>query len=68
MVFYTDGMTDAMDERGELFDEARLREVVLASAAGSAADVCRAILDALAAFTGDTEQADDVTFVVVKRG
>jgi serine phosphatase RsbU (regulator of sigma subunit) len=68
LVFYTDGVTDAMDERGELFEEARLREVILSSAAGSAAEVRQAIADALTTFTGDTEQADDVTCVVVKRG
>jgi sigma-B regulation protein RsbU (phosphoserine phosphatase) len=67
VLFYTDGVTEALSPGRELFGTERLEAVVRASAQGSAQDVKRAIVDAYNAFTGDMEQSDDVTFFVVKR-
>jgi serine phosphatase RsbU (regulator of sigma subunit) len=41
--------------------------VVRSSASASAQEILWAITGALAGFIGDTEQADDVTCVVIKR-
>jgi sigma-B regulation protein RsbU (phosphoserine phosphatase) len=62
----TDGVWEMPDAKGEAFGKDRLRAVIRESAAGSAAEVARAVRDRLAAFRGDTKQVDDVTFVVVK--
>jgi serine phosphatase RsbU (regulator of sigma subunit) len=62
----TDGVWEMPDGKGEPFGKDRLREVIRGSAAGSAAEVARAVRDALAVFRGDARQVDDVTFVVVK--
>jgi len=67
LVFYTDGITDALNDEGEMFGEERLQAVVAASCTGSAEEVLWAITGALAGFMGETEQADDVTCVVAKR-
>lgn len=67
LVLYTDGVTDALNQEGEEFGEQRLFDVVEASAAGNAQEILWAITGALAGFIGDTEQADDVTCVVIKR-
>lgn len=67
LVLYTDGVTDALNADGEEFGEQRLFDVVAASAGASSDGILRAITGALADFIGDTEQADDVTCVVIKR-
>ncbi len=67
LVLYTDGVTDALNADGEEFGEQRLFDVVRASAGASAQEILWAITGALAGFIGDTEQADDVTCVVIKR-
>jgi sigma-B regulation protein RsbU (phosphoserine phosphatase) len=67
LILYTDGVTEAVNEAGDMFGEDRLREVVAAHPS-SAAEIVDAICGALAAFTGGAEPADDVTVVVVRRG
>jgi len=67
LVLYTDGVTDALNADGEEFGEQRLFDVVTASARGNAEEILWSITGALAGFIGDTEQADDVTCVVIKR-
>jgi sigma-B regulation protein RsbU (phosphoserine phosphatase) len=62
----TDGVWEMPDAKGEPFGKERLREAIRESAAGSAAEIARAVKDRLAAFRGDARQVDDVTFVVVK--
>ncbi len=68
LVFFTDGVTDALNAQGEEFGDERLRQVILANARGTAQEVLWAITAALAEFVGETEQADDVTGVVVRWG
>jgi sigma-B regulation protein RsbU (phosphoserine phosphatase) len=67
VVFYTDGVTEAMDASRELFDEERLRAVVAANSGASAQQVLDAIVDAVRGFTGDLPQSDDLTLLVVRR-
>jgi phosphoserine phosphatase RsbU/P len=67
VIFYTDGVTEAMNEALEEFGLARLQEAVAASAGGSAQQVLQAIGEAVSAFTGDTDQSDDLTLFVFKR-
>jgi sigma-B regulation protein RsbU (phosphoserine phosphatase) len=62
----TDGVWEMPDAKGEPFGKDRLREAIRESAAGTAADITRAVRERLAGFRGDTRQVDDVTFVVVK--
>ena len=66
LVFYTDGITDALDAAGESFGEVRLAAVIEQECAGGAHEILQAILDAVAEFAGNQEQADDITCVVVK--
>jgi serine phosphatase RsbU (regulator of sigma subunit) len=67
LLFYTDGLVEARNARGEDYGDARLQRAV-ARAAGSrtAREVRDAILGDLANFKGDQEQADDMTLVVVR--
>lgn len=66
LVVGTDGIWEARNEREEFFGKERLRDVVAASAGDSAADICKAVTEAVAAFRGTCRQQDDLTFVVVK--
>jgi sigma-B regulation protein RsbU (phosphoserine phosphatase) len=67
LVFYTDGVTDALNEDVAEFGLERLTRVVETHRDESAADVVRAVNQAVAEFVGDTPQFDDLTLVVLKR-
>jgi serine phosphatase RsbU (regulator of sigma subunit) len=65
--FYTDGVTEAMDARRQLFGEERLAEVLRRSHHLEPDDILNRIIDAVTNFSGSTPQADDITLVVLKR-
>jgi sigma-B regulation protein RsbU (phosphoserine phosphatase) len=67
LVFYTDGVTEAMNAAGQMFGEERLQTTITANVGGSAEQVCQAVLKALEIFTEDTPPSDDITLLVVKR-
>jgi sigma-B regulation protein RsbU (phosphoserine phosphatase) len=67
LVFYTDGVTEAMDASHELFDVERLQAVVAASAGASAQQVLDKVVKAVETFAGKAPQSDDVTAFVVRR-
>lgn len=65
IVFYTDGLTDAMNFQSQTFGRDRLRDAVLASS-GSAETIAQNILWHMRRFAGLTRRTDDVTMVVVR--
>jgi serine phosphatase RsbU (regulator of sigma subunit) len=65
-VFYTDGVTEAMNKKEEEFGEERLREIIDANANLSAQDLLNTIVKEVKQFTGKAHQHDDFTMVVVK--
>lgn len=67
VLFFTDGVTDARNEQGQLFGEERLRETVAAGLGQRAQQLLEGIVTAVETFTGSTPQADDLTLIVVKR-
>ncbi|MBX3082844.1 MAG: SpoIIE family protein phosphatase [Anaerolineae bacterium] len=67
ILFYTDGVTEAMNEHEELFGEERLRELLGAHLHDTVEEIQAAITNALAEFVGDAPRSDDVTFVVLQR-
>jgi sigma-B regulation protein RsbU (phosphoserine phosphatase) len=68
LVFYTDGLTEAMNEDEQLFGEERFIETIRRlSPEASAQDLLEALLRAIHHYTGDTPQADDFTLLIVKR-
>ncbi|MDX1688491.1 MAG: PP2C family protein-serine/threonine phosphatase, partial [Candidatus Promineifilaceae bacterium] len=67
VVFYTDGVTEAMNEEMEEFGVERLRDAIAGSAGGDANDVLEAIVAAVDAHTGEMPRWDDVTLVVARR-
>lgn len=70
VVLYTDGITEAQNERGEFFAESSLEPLLaVVSRYGhlSAKDLLEAILWELQSFMGSAPQHDDITLVTIKR-
>ena len=63
IVLYTDGITEAFDDRRELFGEARL-ERAIARGGSTAAEILGAIIEAVGAHAGLASRSDDRTLVV----
>ena len=60
-IFYTDGVTEAMNSDSEEFGLHRLRDLFVGSPPKNAKEANEAIFDAVRAFAGEAEQSDDVT-------
>ena len=66
LLAYTDGVTEALDVRGEEFGEARLREI-LAETSRMSVDAMRdEIVRRVREWCADAPQHDDLTFIVMK--
>ncbi|MEE2778011.1 MAG: PP2C family protein-serine/threonine phosphatase [Acidobacteriota bacterium] len=66
LVFYTDGLTEILSPRGELYGTERLGQRVKENLHKSSREIREALLADLWNFKGDSEQLDDLTLVVVK--
>ncbi|MDZ7265811.1 MAG: SpoIIE family protein phosphatase [candidate division KSB1 bacterium] len=66
LVFYTDGVTEAVNQGLQEFGKERLFEVIKAGRQDSAEGLRNRIYEAVLQFTGDMPQSDDLTLVVVR--
>jgi sigma-B regulation protein RsbU (phosphoserine phosphatase) len=66
IVFYTDGVTEAKNEKEEEFGTKRLKQVINDSYHLSASEIQNNIYQAVKDFTGNLPQADDLTMIVIK--
>jgi serine phosphatase RsbU (regulator of sigma subunit) len=67
LIFYTDGVTEAMDAGHSQFGRERLRAAIEACAGASAQQTVDSIVHALEEFAGPIQQSDDITVVVARR-
>ena len=67
LVFYTDGVPDAINEDKETFGMERFLKVIENNPKASAAEALAAIEKAVQDFIGDTAPYDDLTLLVAKR-
>jgi sigma-B regulation protein RsbU (phosphoserine phosphatase) len=65
IVFYTDGIVEAMNEKEEIFGFERLLEVVQEARLMNAESLLKEILDKVSGFSGGAAQHDDLTVIVV---
>ena len=65
-LFFTDGLSEAMNEGAELFGEARLRRILEESEGLSSEQLRARILDEVESFVGEAAPHDDLTMVVLK--
>jgi sigma-B regulation protein RsbU (phosphoserine phosphatase) len=66
LVLYTDGVSEALSEDGELFGPERLLEAVAGAAAGGAGAVTDALLHVVRRFAGTAAQSDDITILTLE--
>jgi len=65
-LFFTDGLSEAMNPRAELFGEARLREILEQGESLGSDELKERILDEIRRFVGEAAQHDDMTMVILK--
>jgi sigma-B regulation protein RsbU (phosphoserine phosphatase) len=67
LVLYTDGITDAQDERENAYDEDRLAHSLRSYAASDPKTIADGILRDVARFRGTHRQDDDMTLLMIRR-
>lgn len=65
LFLYTDGVTEAMNERNELFSEERLQKGLSKYRDKTVDQVISAVMQEIAGFTGSTPQSDDITMMMI---
>jgi sigma-B regulation protein RsbU (phosphoserine phosphatase) len=68
ILFYTDGVTEAINDKEELFGEKRLYRIVKNNTQLSAKEIVDKIKEEIIAFSQDQSQFDDITLMVLKVG
>lgn len=67
LIFYTDGLTDAMNEAEEVYGVDRLNELIRNAPSDlSANDMIQYILNDVRKFVGESKQYDDITLIVLR--
>lgn len=67
LLLYTDGISEASNERGEFYGESRIVDRLVEHRSASAKDIGRLILEDVQRFNSLGTQSDDKTVVVIKR-
>ena len=65
-LFFTDGLSEAMNPGAELFGEGRLRRILEDSGRLTSEELKERILEEVRRFVGDADPHDDMTLVVLK--
>ncbi len=67
LIFYTDGLTDAMNEAEEVYGSDRFNELIRNAPSDlSANDMIQYILNDVQKFVGESKQYDDITLIVLR--
>jgi phosphoserine phosphatase RsbU/P len=66
IVFFSDGIADAVNEQEEMFGTERLTALVASQLENNAQGMVDAIFQELSAFQGGVERFDDETVIVLK--
>lgn len=67
LVLYTDGVTEALNSRGDEFGMANVIRSIQASAPDGAAGIITRLTDDLRAFVGTYPQHDDITLIAIRK-
>jgi phosphoserine phosphatase RsbU/P len=67
LVFYTDGVTEALNRGGDEFGLEAMKKAIQASAPEGAAAIVRRVADDVKAFVGDHPQHDDITLIAIRK-
>ena len=67
MIFlYTDGVTEAMNEAGELYSKERLQRTLNEQCGKNVKDILTAVRENVGIYAGNAEQSDDITMLGLK--
>jgi len=66
LVFYTDGITEAMNDRSEEYSIERFIDLLKRNRSSNSKQLLKAIDESILEFTGDLPQHDDLTLVLLK--
>lgn len=66
LVFYSDGIVEALDEGGNVFGYDRVEEIIATSAYDNARELLENLITEVRIHIGTAEQFDDITAVVVR--
>ena len=64
--FFSDGITEAMNEKDEMFGEDKLTEILKGKSNNRSSDVMQNVWDEIKDFRGKAQVNDDMTMVIVK--
>jgi len=67
LFLFTDGVTEAMNEREEMFGKSRLQAVLAEKCTSACQEVIATVLDEVNAFTAGANQSDDITMLALRR-
>jgi sigma-B regulation protein RsbU (phosphoserine phosphatase) len=66
LLLYTDGVTEAFDAAGTMFDEARLERSLQAVSGGPIDEIVKKILHDVRSYKGSAAQSDDITLLALR--
>lgn len=66
LIFFTDGVSEAMNKKGEEFSDERLEKLAISLTDKNANDILQEIKYDVQKFSKDTVQSDDITLIVLK--
>jgi sigma-B regulation protein RsbU (phosphoserine phosphatase) len=66
IVFYTDGIPEAMNKNEEEFGQLKFEDLLLVNKNLAVIDLSSVIFDEVKKFCGKSEQSDDITLGVIK--
>ncbi|MGA3171746.1 MAG: GAF domain-containing SpoIIE family protein phosphatase [Chthoniobacteraceae bacterium] len=67
LILYTDGITEALDAKGNEYGVKRMIQSIQAGALEGAADIRKRLTDDLLDFIGNHPQNDDITLIVIRK-
>jgi sigma-B regulation protein RsbU (phosphoserine phosphatase) len=67
LFMFTDGVSEATNDQGEMYEEDRLKRFLLDSKDISPEELTESVLDEVNGFTGGAPQSDDITMMVLRR-
>ena len=66
LVLYTDGITEAKNDKLEDFGEQRLQKIIIENSDKKADDIANRVIRDITTFSKDNAQHDDITLVILK--
>jgi sigma-B regulation protein RsbU (phosphoserine phosphatase) len=67
LLLYTDGVTEAENEAGEMFEEPNLQAYLKANITQTIDGIHKSLMNAIEEFQGNAPQSDDITIIFLKR-